>query len=89
MTGEKSYLEEAMTTADKSCLGMFHGRISKILVDLEAEKELEQELRVRKFILLTHKFTALVLSRAHCQRQRKNCLRPKWLLVTLTSARMS
>ncbi len=30
-----------------TCLGMIHGRISKLLLDMEGEKELEEELRVR------------------------------------------
>lgn len=44
LKGEKVYLEEAM--AGSSCLGMIHGRICKLMLDLEAEKELELELRV-------------------------------------------
>ena len=44
LLGEKVYLEEAMVGS--SCLGMIHGRISKLLLDIEAEKQLEVELQV-------------------------------------------
>ena len=45
---EKQFLEELLPTTEKDCLGMVHGRISKLVLDIDTEKDLEEELRVRK-----------------------------------------
>ena len=37
-----------MAESGQNCLGMFHGKISKLLLDLETEKELAGELKVRR-----------------------------------------
>lgn len=35
-----------MAKSSQGCLGMIHGRLTKLNLDMEAEKELEEELRV-------------------------------------------
>jgi hypothetical protein len=39
-------LDEIMTNSPRDLKGMVHGRISKLVFEMEAEKELEEELRV-------------------------------------------
>ena len=45
---EKVFLEDVLPGTSRDCLGMVHGRISKLLLDMDSEKELEEELRVRR-----------------------------------------
>ena len=45
---EKHYLDDAMAGSSVGCLGMLHGKITKLMLDLDMEKELEVELRVSR-----------------------------------------
>ena len=53
LLGEKQFLEETLPNISKDCLGMVHGRISKVAMDMDAEGELEEELKVRPLSALS------------------------------------
>ena len=79
MSGEKNFLQECISDGDKSHLGMFHGRLTKVNMDIEAEKEMEKELTVSSINFSQCKFSTLEPLIEDSQNNYRT-LRPKCIL---------
>lgn len=83
-----------MINSPRDLMGIVHGRVSKLMLDMEAESELEEELKVSNIAVWEggerkwHYGGNYSLNRPHSLKLRKSYLKLKWLwVITITLKR--